>query len=498
MARASPRRAVPRSVAMAALQAKRAPDSAAQARAKDLAERQEERRRRQVAVLAQLDCLRGVPPLELHRLAHLCALRAFYPGTRIQGERVAGDYLYIVLRGTIRLTLHDRDGNEVLVGVLSRGDCFGEGPLFGDLFRGATVSTDTVCYLLQLPRTELSSMLEQCPALQAALRAIYRQRLIERTLGRVPLFGQLSQFERAGLAELVAPRAYARGELVIRQGAPGDALYLIESGQATVERDGRTIAYLDEGDFFGEMSLMREEPHNADIRALTPLEVLVLPAGEFVRLLEQLPLLAERVRAVVEQRLSSGASLLNDPRRSEQLALAVERGLLRGSRLLVRDPTLCEEGCRICEDACATRHGRTRISVEGVLIDGHALADVCRQCRFGAECVEACPEDALAWDSRGALVVTGSCTGCGDCVTACPYNAVELVPVGPTSHETPLWALWRRLRHLADRTIPLEPIRPPQRASKCDLCHGFDDLACVSACPTGALRLVPVEELLPL
>jgi Fe-S-cluster-containing hydrogenase component 2 len=50
----------------------------------------------------------------------------------------------------------------------------------------------------------------------------------------------------------------------------------------------------------------------------------------------------------------------------------------------------------------------------------------------------------------------------------------------------------------AQPVIPLETNHYTHRANKCDLCHGYEDMVCISACPTGALRYVPVEEILPL
>src|SRR6185369_7427633 len=107
---------------------------------------------------------------------------AFTPATIIVNERTPCDFVYLIMRGTARLTLHDRAGHEVLIAVLNRGD----------LFRGASVQAETTCYLLQVEREALRAMLEIAPELAAALRAIYRQRMVESTLGRVPLFGHLS------------------------------------------------------------------------------------------------------------------------------------------------------------------------------------------------------------------------------------------------------------------------------------------------------------------
>jgi CRP-like cAMP-binding protein/Fe-S-cluster-containing hydrogenase component 2 len=464
--------------------------------AEALAQQEEERRGRQIDALAQLDCMRAVPHADLARLADLCVLRAFIPGTIIVNERRPCNFVYLILRGTARLTLHDRAGHEVLIGVLNRGDCFGEGPLFGDLFRGASVQAETTCYMLQVERESLRAMLDSAPELSAALRAIYRRRMVESTLGRVPLFGRLSPLERAQVAALLRIQHYARGATIIREGTPGQALYLIEEGQVVVEQGGQAIAHLDEGDFFGEMSLLAQSPHNADVRALSPVEVLALPAAEFNHLLRRQPALNVQLHEVVSQRRAANAAIQRDRERASQLTAAVNRGLLRGTHALVRDPQLCQEGCTICEEACAARHGQTRIHLNGVMLDQLDITDSCRQCRVGAECVEACPADAIRWNESGALLITEACTGCGACVPACPYDAVKMVRRDQPA-TSPLWLLWRRIKRSKPLTIPLQASQPQMRADKCDLCHGYADLACVSACPSGALQLRPVEDLFP-
>ncbi|MBS1964733.1 MAG: cyclic nucleotide-binding domain-containing protein [Chloroflexi bacterium SZAS-1] len=456
-------------------------------------QQQQQRHARQIHALAQLDCLGKVPQQHLARIADIGVLRAFVPGTVILHEHAPCDFVYLILRGTITLTLHNRSRQKILIGVLNRGDCFGEGPLFGDLFRGASVTAETVCYLLQIPRDQLRALLPEAPELAQALRTIYRHRLAESTLGQVPLFSRLSPFERSRLAALLQPRHYNRGATIIQEGEPGQALYLIEEGQVVVAQGEQTIAHLDEGDFFGEMALLDQNPHNADVRALTPVEVLALPAADFADLLRDKPELYIQIQDVAQQRRTDNAAIRLNHERTEQLNKAINRGLLRGTHVLVRNPVLCEDGCKICEQACATRHGDTRIRANGVLLNDLDVTNSCRQCRVGAECAEACPENAIQWNDRGALIVTDQCTGCGDCVPACPYEAIQLVPT-TREQPSPLWDLWRQIKRLRQPTIPLHTTGP-QRASKCDLCHGYDDLACVKACPTGALRLMPVEEL---
>ena len=472
-------------------------ETPARMRAEALAQQQEARLGRQADALMQLDCLRDVPHENLEQLAEASVLRAFVPGTVILHEHTPCEFVYFILRGTISLTLHDRNGQKVLIGVLNRGDCFGEGPLFGDLFRGASVTAETTCYLLQVPRERLREILPSAPEMSSALRTIYRRRLIESTLGQVPLFSQLLPVERARLASLLQAKHYPRGTTIIRQGETGRALYLIAEGQVVVEQGGHTLAHLDEGNFFGEMALLDQNPHNADVRALTPVEVLALPAADFSQLLQQQPELKAQLQVVVNRRHADNAASHRDQARSNQLNSAIQRGLLRGTHVLVRDPERCDPNCNLCVDACAARHGNSRIRLNGVLLHGLDVTDSCRQCRVGAECVEACPEDALEWNEHGALIVSDRCTGCGDCMPACPYDAIGMVPLH-AAHPSLLWTLWHEMKRLKHPTIPLQAAQPAQHADKCDYCHGYDDLACVSACPSGALRLAPVDELFPL
>ncbi len=470
---------------------------------------QQQRREEAVHLLGALDCLRGVPANELARLFDLCTFRVHPVGATVLGQQKHSLFFFLVLSGVLQLRLRDKNGREVLMGILGRGDCCGEGPLFGDYFRQMSALAQSNCQLLQFPLSELRSALDTLPRLAAALRQVYQRRLVECTLARVPLLGQLSPTERLALVGLLQPAHYARGSLILRQGSPADSLYLIETGQVAIEQAGQTIATLSEGDFFGEMALLTSRPHHTDVRALTPTDVLALPGVDFHRLIEQRPDLEAQLRAEVERRLRNGALMRSDTARARELQLAVTRGMLRGSHLFVRTPDLCPPGCRLCEEACLERHGQQRLHLNGVLLErpdnGAAgrldVLDACRQCSTGPECVEACPEDAFERIADGTLLITDRCTGCEACVPACPYDAISMRPLpGPRPARGPLGALLRNLIDPARRhpLIPLQPAPAARRADKCDLCHGFADRACLSRCPTGSLRLAPVEELFSL
>jgi NADH dehydrogenase len=88
------------------------------------------------------------------------------------------------------------------------------------------------------------------------------------------------------------PRHYEPREVVFNEGDVGDSLFMILSGQVEVSKrlggEPRVIGTLGAGEYFGEMALLGRHPRNATTRALTPLDVLVLPGSDFSALAESL------------------------------------------------------------------------------------------------------------------------------------------------------------------------------------------------------------------
>lgn len=465
-------------------------------------QQQERNQRRQAAQqesLLKLDCLRNVPPEEVEHIVTLCTFRTFLAGETIFSERQPSEFLFLLLSGSIYLKMHDKDGTDILLGVLNRGDCCGEGPLFSGLSPRAGAYAGTDCYTLQISLVDLRSLLVRTPRLQETLYRIYLSRLVESKLAFVPVFNQISVADRLTLAAHLETTCYPRDSFISRQGERGRAFYIIDSGQVAVEQDGTIISLLDEGDFFGEVALISNQPHSASIRTLTPTNILALPVESFHQLLIQYPNLKDHLHTLVQHYQANEPAIHTDPNYYNRLRLAATHGFIRGTKLLVRVPALCPPGCFICEQVCEARHGRKRLSLNGILIDSYDIPDACRQCRVGAECVEACPEDAIEWNDNRVLVITDACTGCGDCIPACPYNAIGRLPRESTTSPNILRRLGVKLRRIgqsiqahANETTPF-----PYRANKCDLCNGYDDMVCISTCPTGAMRLISPDELLP-
>jgi CRP/FNR family transcriptional regulator, cyclic AMP receptor protein len=102
-------------------------------------------------------------------------------------------------------------------------------------------------------------------------------------------------------------RTYADGEIVIRQGDPGDALFVVEEGTVEIvaERDGheRTLRTAGPGELLGEMALFEKEPRSATVRARGQARILTIDRRHFLRRISEDPTLAFRIIEVMAHRV---------------------------------------------------------------------------------------------------------------------------------------------------------------------------------------------------
>lgn len=441
--------------------------------------------------LRDIPLLADLPVNEIRWVGRHAVLRLFADRATIVTERMSNDFLYVVLQGTVTGDLHDRLGREVSLGVLPVGSLFGEGSLFGDRFAGANVIARSACQILQLSLEQIRSNRHQIPILYELLKQIYRQRLIDYTLMRIPILTTLDADERQQFVKDLIVREVPRGETVVRAGDRPNGLHLVENGQFVIENQGNAVGHLDEGDFFGARALIQRSPATDNVRAVTPCLILTLPSMTFYELLDRHPEIQQLIQQVLDDRRA-----YNQQNKAVLDAL-VTHGVRRGDKLLLRDATKCPPGCDLCVRGCTTRHGAPRLRLDGVQTDAAVIADSCRQCRIGAQCIEACPHEAITWHKQAWVVDPARCTGCGACVTACEYDAMTLQP----RDKSVVGALVRRMSphplHQHQSLIQLTPTKPLYYADKCDFCVRYDDQACVSACPIGALRVVNVVDLFP-
>jgi CRP-like cAMP-binding protein len=129
-------------------------------------------------------------------------------------------------------------------------------------------------------------------------------------LAGMALFADLQRPELESVAHTFDEEMFSEDQRVIRQGFQGSNFYVILEGEAAVRVDGRDLATLGRGDFFGEVSVLLGEPPTADIVALRSMRCLVLGGSEVPEfllshprvMLRMLQAEARRLRATIEWR----------------------------------------------------------------------------------------------------------------------------------------------------------------------------------------------------
>jgi CRP-like cAMP-binding protein len=122
-------------------------------------------------------------------------------------------------------------------------------------------------------------------------------------LKRSTLFAALDDEQVRRFVEAATVTEHQPGETLTEQGSLGHRFHLILDGAADVERDGKRIASLGEGDFLGELGLLGGGPSTATVRCTAPTRCLTLRREVFWQVLEDEPALALRILEVLCRRL---------------------------------------------------------------------------------------------------------------------------------------------------------------------------------------------------
>ena len=127
-----------------------------------------------------------------------------------------------------------------------------------------------------------------------------------RSLDAVALFEHLDDAERKALAQTARRTPFGRAEVITRQGAKANWLYVLSKGEVEVriaspEGDKR-VAVLKAPSFFGEMALMTGQPREATVVALTEVECLRIDKADFQGILQRRPAIAERISEILATR----------------------------------------------------------------------------------------------------------------------------------------------------------------------------------------------------
>jgi NTE family protein len=290
-------------------------------------------------------------------LASTMHAQAVAPGQVLLRQGEIGDALYVIAQGQFEVRLQRPDGTDALIDTVGRGEVIGEMQLVVGGAASATVTAIGDARVYRLQRQPFDALCAATPALLDTLARIAARHLQRRQMLAVlpALFGPLTAAELAMLEQKISWRTLHRGEVLFRQGEPGDAWYVVASGRlAVVEpaHDGlpeRRLSEVGRGEGIGEMSLLTGQPRSATVYALRDAELARFPVEVVAELTATRPQLSLGMLRGLAQRITQQSSAAPRPHEAS-----------RTLALLPASPTVDLAGLARRLGAALSRFGATR------------------------------------------------------------------------------------------------------------------------------------------
>jgi CRP/FNR family transcriptional regulator, cyclic AMP receptor protein len=127
-------------------------------------------------------------------------------------------------------------------------------------------------------------------------------------LREIPLFSRFSEEELRQIAPFAEEVEVEEGKELVREGDYSYEFMAIEEGTVEVRRDGRKVAELGPGDFFGEIGLLEKSLRTASVVATSPMKLITLRGPDMRRVEKAIPEAVEQIRQVIEERRPDDAA----------------------------------------------------------------------------------------------------------------------------------------------------------------------------------------------
>jgi len=195
-------------------------------------------------------------------------------GETLIQEGEIGSQFYMILQGSMRVSIHLDDGSDLHIKTFHDGDYFGEYACIYKLPRTATITADEDTLLLAFPDTAISSLMKQSPDAGEVLMNIMEQRLIQSMTHVHPAFSDILEGDHDWIAEESHILDIQVGETL---NMTADAVYLILHGELKASQDNT----LQRGQMFGQLHERLRLPEHLPLMAQERCLVCQIPEDIF-------------------------------------------------------------------------------------------------------------------------------------------------------------------------------------------------------------------------
>lgn len=254
---------------------------------------------------------------EFREVVNSLNTKTFSAGDMIVEEGRVCDALYILVNGEVEI----RAKGERIT-TLSEGAFIGQKSFFerSPLSGSAVALTDVT--VLELTHSRLNEIEKKYPKVKEAVEELYREKVFIPILQTHPIFKLIPQDEIPTVASWFNLCEFKEGEIVIREGEEGKALYIVRTGEFMVFKKlskGKAVklATLGPGDIFGEISILTDGKTTASVKAVKNSTAMVLMRQKFKELVMLYPVVLDGVSTIMEKRLATNRAIMEKLLRKE-------------------------------------------------------------------------------------------------------------------------------------------------------------------------------------
>ena len=256
------------------------------------------------ALLRQQPVFAGLDDDALTELAGLAEMVSFPMGKVICAEGETGDAAYLIYSGKVRVVKSVADGTQITLSLLSKGDLVGERAILVGEPRMASVRATGDVVAARFSRDAFLAFYNSHPEITRYFDGLAQYRSIVNFLRLNTLISALPPKLIRSVVESLEECSFAEGDVLFREGEPGDKLFIVQSGEvkAVKEIGGKeqTLAFLGEGEFVGERALLVEPTRSATVIAVHETKCLALGREQFEHIVAQAPKLRDKLLARIE------------------------------------------------------------------------------------------------------------------------------------------------------------------------------------------------------
>jgi CRP-like cAMP-binding protein len=235
-----------------------------------------------IQFLGQIPLFSRLDTAELKDLCSRLSLLRFGRNHEVILQGEPGDAFYIIVEGELEVVAEERSGTECRVVTLTTGDSFGEIALIENVPRTATVRTITPAVLFRLDKKDFGRLLAVSGESGRKITDMLR---ISRLIFSIGIFSYLNPRQVNRLVRLLAHERFDTDTVLFEQGDPGDKFYIIYEGSVRIERKDNGAITMEKnlvnGDYFGEIALIKNIPRTARAAAIAGTHLLSLGKQDF-------------------------------------------------------------------------------------------------------------------------------------------------------------------------------------------------------------------------